>query len=131
MTPFRQGTESSKTCPRHSSRIGELTPSLPELDLAMNIPSNVHNCAPILVAYSPLGTTDLELLDWLKKRPTVLVSLGTHFEAYVETVKEQAPGPRMLLQARVDVQVVWKYKGEEASEKGGQQNLNDILGHEI
>lgn len=111
--------------------VPQITPSLPAADLPMNIPSNVYDCGPILVASPPIEESDPDLLDWLQKRPTVLVSLGTHFEAYAETVKEQALGLRILLEARPDIQVLWKLKREATSEKGGQDNLNAILGQEI
>lgn len=112
-------------------KIPILTPMLKELDLPMNIPSNVHNCGPILTASPPLETTDPELLEWLMKRPTVLIVLGTHFEAYTETVQEQARGLQILLQRSPDVQVLWKLKREASSEKTGQQSLEDIIGTEI
>lgn len=104
---------------------------LKELDLPMTIPSNVHNCGPILTASPSLETTDPDLLEWLTKRPTVLVALGTHFEAYSETVKEQARGLQILMQKCPDIQVLWKLKREESSEKAGNQSLDDIIGAEL
>lgn len=111
--------------------VPQITPSLPDADLPMNIPPDVHDCGPILVAAPPIESSDPELLDWLQKRPTVLVSLGTHFEAYAETVKEQALGLRILLDTRPDIQVLWKLKAESSSEKVGQESLNSILGRDI
>jgi hypothetical protein len=111
--------------------VPQITPSLPDADLPMNIPPNVYNCGPILVAAPPIESSDPDLLNWLQKRPTVLVSLGTHFEAYAETVKEQALGLRVLLEARPDLQVLWKLKAEATSEKGSQESLHAILGREM
>lgn len=112
--------------------VPQITPSLPAVDLPMsNIPSNVFDCGPILVASPPIESSDPDLLAWLKRAPTVLVSLGTHFEAYAETVREQAIGLRVLLEARPDIQVLWKLKREATSEKSGQENLDSILGQFI
>ncbi|KAI0187301.1 hypothetical protein EV127DRAFT_344776 [Xylaria flabelliformis] len=108
-----------------------ITPSIAEADLPLNLPPNVHNCGPILVAAPPIEESDPELLSWLEKKPTVLVSLGTHFEAYPETVKNLAIGLRILLETRPDVQVLWKLKPEAASQEGGQENLKTILGKEL
>ncbi|KAK6850362.1 hypothetical protein PG995_014195 [Apiospora arundinis] len=92
---------------------------------------NVHDCGPILVAAPPIESSDPDMLRWLQNGPTVLVSLGTHFEAYAETVREQALGLRILLEARPDIQVLWKLKAEATSEKSGQENLEQLLGREI
>ncbi|KAM7216740.1 Glycosyltransferase sdnJ [Rhypophila decipiens] len=117
-TPFAEG-------------VPQITPSLPVIDLPMSIPPNVFDCGPILVASPPIETSDPDLLHWLKKAPTVLVSLGTHFEAYAETVQEQAVGIRILLAARPDIQVLWKLKPEATSEKSGLESLDSILGQAI
>jgi UDP:flavonoid glycosyltransferase YjiC (YdhE family) len=111
--------------------VPQICPSVPEVDLPMNFPPNVLNCGPILLASPPIESSDPELLAWLEKRPTVLVSLGTHFEAYAETVKEQAIGLRILLDARPDVQVLWKLKTEAASGNDGMESLRSILGQEL
>lgn len=111
--------------------VPQITPSLPAIDLPMKIPPNVFDCGPILIAAPSIESSDPELLRWLQNRPTVLVSLGTHFEAYAETVKEQALGLRILLEARPDIQVLWKLKPEATSEKSGHESLNAILGQGI
>ncbi|KAL7940478.1 hypothetical protein V8C42DRAFT_337455 [Trichoderma barbatum] len=111
--------------------VAQICPSLPEADLPMNIPPNVLNCGPILLAAPPIESSDPDLLSWLQRRPTVLVSLGTHFEAYAETVREQAIGLRILLDARPDIQVLWKLKPEAASETVGKDSLEAILGKEL
>lgn len=111
----------------------QITPSLPALDLPMidPIPSNVHDCGPILVATPPIESSDPDMLSWLRRGPTVLVSLGTHFEAYAETIREQAVGLRVLLDARPDVQVLWKLKAEATTEKTGRASLDTVLGDAI
>lgn len=111
--------------------VPQITPSLPAADLPMRIPPNVHDCGPILVAAPPVEASDPDLLRWLRRGPTVLVSLGTHFEAYAATVREQALGLRVLLAARPDVQVLWKLKTEAMSERSGQESVEKLLGREI
>ncbi|KAI0401914.1 hypothetical protein F4802DRAFT_618296 [Xylaria palmicola] len=111
--------------------VPHISPSLPEIDLPMSFPANVHNCGPIMLPSTPITESDPDLLAWLRKRPTVLVALGTHFEAYAATIREQAIGLRVLLDARSDIQVLWKLKTEEQSEGDGKESLKTILGEEI
>ncbi|RWA06967.1 hypothetical protein EKO27_g8139 [Xylaria grammica] len=111
--------------------VPHICPSLPEIDLPLSFPANVHNCGPIMLPTPPMEESDPDLLAWLQKRPTVLMALGTHFEAYAATVREQAIGLRVLLDARPDIQVLWKLKAEETSEGDGKESLNTILGEQI
>ncbi|KAI0418908.1 hypothetical protein F5X98DRAFT_362854 [Xylaria grammica] len=111
--------------------VPHICPSLPEIDLPLNFPANVHNCGPIMLPTPPMEESDPDLLAWIQKRPTVLMALGTHFEAYAATVREQAIGLRVLLDARPDIQVLWKLKAEETSEGDGKESLNTILGEQI
>ena len=57
--------------------------------------------------------------------------LGTHFEAYAETLREQAIGLHMLLEARPDIQVLWKLKAEKVTENSGRESVNNILEEEL
>ncbi|KAI0534908.1 hypothetical protein GGR58DRAFT_33846 [Xylaria digitata] len=111
--------------------VPHICPSLPEIDLPLSFPSNVYNCGPIMLPAPPMSESDPDLPVWLQKRPTVLMALGTHFEAYAATVREQAIGLRVLLDARPDIQVLWKLKTEETSEGDGKESLKTILGEEI
>ncbi|KAJ8120421.1 hypothetical protein O1611_g10370 [Lasiodiplodia mahajangana] len=111
--------------------VPHICPSLPEIDLPLRFPSNVYNCGPIMLPSPDITESDPDLLEWLRKQPTVLMALGTHFEAYAATVREQAIGLRVLLDARPDIQVLWKLKTEETSEDDGKESLKTILGKEI
>lgn len=111
--------------------VPHICPSLPEIDLPLTFPPNVHNCGPIMLPSPSITETDPDLLTWLQQKPTILMALGTHFEAYAETVREQAVGLRVLLDARPDIQVLWKLKTEEKSEGDGKDSLQTILGKEI
>ncbi|KAH8194087.1 hypothetical protein TruAng_011750 [Truncatella angustata] len=108
--------------------VPHICPSLPAIDLPMKVPPNVHNCGPILLASKPVASSDSDLLKWLQQRKTILMALGTHFEAYTETVRELALGLRVLLTARPDIQVLWKLKIEASSEARGNFVLKEILG---
>ena len=81
-------------------KIPHFSPSLPELDLPFpyGIPENVHHYGPILLPSIPVSESDPELLKWLKKGPTVLVSLGTIYEAVSKQASEIAGGVRLLLE---------------------------------
>lgn len=111
--------------------VPHISPSLEASDLPMEIPPNVHTCGPILLASEPLSSADPGLFDWLQRKPTVLMVLGTHFEAYGETVREQALGLRVLLDTRPDIQVLWKLKVESTTADQGRQNVDAILGQDI
>jgi UDP:flavonoid glycosyltransferase YjiC (YdhE family) len=111
--------------------VPHICPSLPSIDLPMKIPPNVYNCGPILLSTPPIDSSDPDLLTWLKQRPTVLMVLGTHFEAYAETLREQAIGLHMLLEARPDIQVLWKLKAEKVTENSGRESVNNILEEEL
>jgi hypothetical protein len=111
--------------------VPHISPSLSAIDLPMRIPPNVHNVGPIVLASKPVESVDPELFSWLRQRPTVLLVLGTHFEAYEETIRELAVGLRILLDARPDIQVLWKLKAESASENKGNDAVKTILGEDI
>lgn len=113
------------------SDVPHISPSLPAIDLPMDTPSNVHNVGPIVLASPPVASSDPGLLSWLEKRPTVLLVLGTHFEAYEATVRELTVGLRILLDARPDIQVLWKLKVEVTSENKGNDTIKSILGQEL
>jgi hypothetical protein len=64
-------------------KIPHFSSSLPELDLPSpySIPENIHLCGSILLPSILVSESDPELLKWLKKGPTVLISLGIIYEA--------------------------------------------------
>ena len=104
-----------------------ICPSLPEIDLPLQIPENAHFVGPILLAEQPLSESDPELLKWLQKAPTVLLNLGTHNECLPNKARELALGLRVLLDSRPDVQILWKFKAA----KGTVNDIFPILGKEI
>jgi hypothetical protein len=111
--------------------VPHICPSLPEIDLPMTIPSNVHLCGPILLATTPVERSDPELLEWLQKAPTVLVALGTHHEARANIVRELALGIRVLLDTRPDIQILWKLKADKSSQDEDEHMVSSTLGKEL
>jgi hypothetical protein len=103
---------------------------LPELDLPFpyGIPENVHHCGPILLPSIPVSESDPELLRWLKKGPTVLISLGTIYEASTKQVAEIAGGVRILLGKGRGIQVLWRSRPQSGQEGRGDVLLDEILG---
>lgn len=92
-------------CPR-------LNVSCPPVELELICPSDVIPCGPITqrVAGS-LADTDAELAAWLAERPTVLVVLGSHISLSDSRASELYGAVARLLDARPDVQVLWKLMG--------------------
>ncbi|TVY83172.1 Glycosyltransferase sdnJ [Lachnellula suecica] len=99
-----------------------LIPSAPEIDFPMrNIPGNVTGCGPIVVPAPPLATTDPELEQWLRAKPTVMLNLGSHFITSDTFAKSIATAFSTLLLKCPNVQVLWKLNsrnGNDAQAKG-------------
>lgn len=106
-----------------------ICPSLPQIDLPVKIPANAHFVGPIVSPEQPLSQGNPDLLVWLQKGPTVLVNLGTHQEGYADQARGQAMGLRILLNARPDVQVLWKFRA--AKDSNASEEIESLLGVEI
>jgi hypothetical protein len=106
-----------------------ISPSLPEIDLPMEIPSNAHLVGPILLPTQPLSQIDPDLVKWLEKGPTVLLNLGSIQEGTTDQARGMALGLRILLDSRRDVQVLWKFRPAQVS--NAEKEIEAILGHEI
>jgi hypothetical protein len=64
----------------------------------------------------------------LKKGPTVLISLGTIYEASTKQVAEIAGGVRILLEKRREIQVLWKSRPQRGQEGRDDELLDEVLG---
>ncbi|KAF2669952.1 UDP-Glycosyltransferase/glycogen phosphorylase [Microthyrium microscopicum] len=106
-----------------------ICPSLPEIDLPVNIPTNAHFVGPIILPEHPLSQSNPKLLAWLQRGPTVLVNLGTHQEGNADQARGQAMGLRILLNARPDVQILWKFRAAKNSR--ASEEIEAFLGAEI
>jgi hypothetical protein len=108
-------------------------PSLPELDLPFpyGIPGNVHHCGSVLLPSIPVSESDPELLERLKRGPTVLISLGTIYEGSTKQVTEIAGGVRILLEKKKEIQVLWKSRPRRGREGRDDVLLDEILGRVV
>ena len=93
-----------------------LSPALPEIDLPFVVPPNVITCGPILSPMRPVSEIDPELATWLKRGPTIIISLGTHAMSEGSDIRELASGLKIAMSQRPDLQVLWKLRSQ--SKKG-------------
>lgn len=95
----------------YSEDIHYLLPTGREFDLKLPfIPDNITTCGPLIIPSYPLSQSDPELLQWLEKKPTVLINLGSHVNGSVEFNRNIATGVRILLSRNPNIQVLWKLK---------------------
>jgi len=110
-----------------------LCPSLPETEFPMFIPENVTLCGPILLPSIPVEGSDPELLSWLQKRPTILISMGTLVIMDDSLNREIASGLRLFLSRHTEFQILWKTQKRYSYEEVNYQNLGapDEIVHEL
>ncbi|KAL4783086.1 hypothetical protein BJX76DRAFT_348860 [Aspergillus varians] len=87
-----------------------LMASREEIDFPCFVPDHITRCGPILRPFGRASDECPELAKWLAHRPTVLVNLGSNVCFSSEQAMKFAHGLRMLLDARPDIQVLWKLK---------------------
>ena len=104
-----------------------LCPALPEIEFPYVIPSNVTCCGPILLAVKSVSESDMELANWLRKRPTLLLNLGSHIVSSAVSVRELASGLRVVLDRFPHIQVLWKLK----SGRHTNDSISEILAREL
>ncbi len=85
----------------------------PEIDFPFDIlPEHMIACGPIIKPSLSVQEADCDLADWLAKRPTVLVNLGTHASYDEQHAKEMAGALDYLLKvaekSKSPIQVLWK-----------------------
>ena len=85
----------------------------------MRVPPDVICCGPILQHAAPLEETDPELYSWLSQRPTVLIVLGSHTRLDDRSAQRVLRSCLRLLDARPDVQVLWKLQKQSSYELEG------------
>ena len=102
-----------------------ISPALPEIDLPFVIPPNVTTCGPILSPMRPISQIDPELANWLKRGPTIVISLGTHAMSEASDVQELASGLKIAMSQRSDLQVLWKLTSQS------KEGLLSVLDKEL
>jgi len=105
-----------------------LTPYLPEIDYPYShLPPNLIGCGPIVLPPVELRETDADLALWLERNPVVLVNLGTHFTSDARFAVELARGIQALLEARKEIQVLWKLKYEWSNNPEMVSLIGDLV----
>ncbi|KAL4935463.1 hypothetical protein BDV06DRAFT_234306 [Aspergillus oleicola] len=87
-----------------------------EIDYSFYVPDHVTRCGPILRPCGAISEECPELAKWLAQRPTVLVNLGSNVCFDSEQTREFAGALHTLLDARSDIQVLWKLKLDREKE---------------
>ncbi|KAJ8059324.1 hypothetical protein OCU04_012285 [Sclerotinia nivalis] len=109
----------------YSKDIHYLLPTGREFDLKLPyIPENVTACGPLTFASYPLSQSDPELLEWLEKKPTVLINFGSHVNGSVDFNRNLATAVRILLSHNPSIQVLWKLK---PTPSGADPAIEEIL----
>ena len=103
-----------------------ICPALPEIDYPLYIPSNITLCGPIVTASKSVAEVDPDLSDWLKKRSTILINLGSHIVSETSDAQQIAAGIKIAIADFPELQVLWKHTIHEKDEI-----TREILAHEI
>ncbi|RDW90469.1 glycosyltransferase family 1 protein [Aspergillus mulundensis] len=93
-----------------------LMASHPAIDFPCFIPDGITSCGPILRPCAPISEACPDLAKWLKYGPTILINLGSLVCYDRIQARKFADGLRMILDARPDVQVLWKLKPDRKVE---------------
>lgn len=101
--------------------------SHPAADYKAIVPDDLILCGPILQASPPLQEVDPELNAWISARPTVLIVLGSHFRLDEHDASAVMRGVQRLLEARPDLQVLWKLQKLTQYELGALDDVRDRL----
>ncbi|KAL4968609.1 uncharacterized protein BDV14DRAFT_187709 [Aspergillus stella-maris] len=102
-----------------------LLASREEFDYPLYVPDHVTLCGPILRPCGSITYECPELAKWLAQKPTVLVNLGSKICFDSEQAMEFVDGLRTLLDARPDLQILWKLRPDR--EKGAFDWIPEAL----
>lgn len=96
-----------------------LVANRPEIDFPLAaVPRHLTPCGPVIRPVPAVREVDAPLEAWLKRGPTVFISLGTHREMGEEEAVEMAVAVMELLEAAKGVmgglQVLWKLKKDKS-----------------
>ena len=95
---------------QYTNELEQFIVSTPEIDYPGVIPDKYVCVGPILQAVEPVAQKDPQLDEWLSRNPTILISLGSHFEMEPEYAQALSEALALILNVRHDVQILWKYK---------------------
>ena len=72
------------------------------------IPPNVTSAGPIVLSLSPAEEQDPELMKWVKRKPTLLINLGSAYRYSITHTKDIIAALEIVL-AESNLQILWKY----------------------
>ena len=95
----------------HRPEIPWITQNTPNASIPVSvIPPNVTSAGPMSISPVAAEEEDLELVNWIKQKPTILINLGTAHEYSMGQTKEFISGLETVLEESPDLQILWKYK---------------------
>jgi len=122
-----------------------LVASRPEIDFPLVVPRHLTPCGPVLRPVPPVAAVDPELDAWLRRGPTVFISLGTLKPMAEDEALEMARAVKQLLEEAGGrggddiegvpgrLQVLWKLKKDKNStyETGPGTRIYSLLGNAV
>jgi UDP:flavonoid glycosyltransferase YjiC (YdhE family) len=105
-----------------------ICPSHPSIDYPVPWPEEVTFVGPVIAPYTPLSEVDPAMEEWLKRGPTLVISLGTHALLSHKSTQEMALALETLLDSRPDLQILWKLK-HDAAGSGAEctESLREVI----
>lgn len=104
-----------------------ICPSLTELDFPFPVlPPRCHGVGPIVLPAKPVVEVDEQLAQWLSRRPTILINLGTHHTSGAKSARAMARALAIIL-AEKDVQVLWKLKYDYSHDSLFMQSVQSTI----
>jgi hypothetical protein len=88
------------------------------------VPRNITITGPIVISSAPAAEQDAELVAWLTGASTVLINLGSTTLYDKSRATAMVGAIAQILEARSDLQVLWKYK----MDRDTNATIEDYLG---
>lgn len=115
-----------------------ISASAPECDFPFDPnPELSLPVGPIVQPIQDLQKVDPELYDFISRKPTIMLALGSHVHTTEKMSIELSKGFKKVLEKIPDVQILWKVRKPHSSSKGDKldfdplENINRILGDEL
>jgi len=103
-----------ETAPTRAAHI--ICPAVPELDFPLVMPANLGLYGPIVLDTNPVEIADPELNQWLNRRETVMMCMGTHFHYSESQIKAIISGFLSAVNHDSNTQFLWKLSNKSRFE---------------